>query len=737
VSADYRFADSRRTERFRNVRQLRGLGFDPIGPIGPVARDLTLPSVTTAPQTAIDRLTNAVANQLAPLFAATLTPAQQRAIDMSMWTLDTRWRLDAQWADMRMCIRKVNASMDASGWASSPWPGYDATTGQPGCRNLFGNDIPSACNWGFWRLNKCDIETATTYAFQFPRFLWAQKRMRDLLFRIPVMGVTPPQVAADWCWLAAQLISALQWSTNIRYDLFAGGMPTSDDPNAARLAVAHGLRPSGHYAPLEPLGRAGGFTGGIDARSSVLSPNALRTSLTGGARAPDASMPPYDDVTPLADDVATMWTWWTLNFRSWNIVGQNQAIPYAQNDFSPSFLWKWSLAANLTDTNGLVFDLPFTYTENATLMATMNALAGDTAKGQQAFSKFFLNTWGRRWHYAGQAYSAGVVRNVVVRGADGIVSDYVKLLNFYSQPSYDYASLLNDAMQVYNVLTPVSGSDPASIDFQGAKASLMIQTNQAAAQSAATAADPSGSGGYAQMGFGLLSSLLSMIGGVAGIVGYLLQALMQGAQFLISMLSTSGEATFCPTFPFIRVLSPPTGTCNITTTAIVSSFLGIDTHATWPVNIGGQTRAFVVDAVPFTVLFDASDTTADLVARRINAGAALAGLAYLVASVRSGQVHVEGHDGITPVQATGGTAAALGFPGPTDALPVPVTCPDGSTAPTSAQCPHGVTCPDGSTAPTSAQCPQSAQNVSGGSGGLIFGGLALAALAAWAASRKK
>ena len=668
---------------------VRGFGTTPvIGPIGPISPVPTpaLPSGVRLTPAAIAQVQSVVAAQVLPILAQ--DALAQRVLDAQMWTLDQRWASAAVWGDMRACIRKVNAAEDASSWAASPWPS------DGNCQNLFGNDVPSACNWGFWRLQNCDIPTATTYAFQFPRFLWAQSRMQLLLLSAPVPGVTTPQAAADWCWLAAQLISVLQWSTNVRGDWYAGAVPAAGDPNAVMLTVAQNLRPSGSYTQLAPLGRAGGFTGGENARVPMQGyGNALRTTITGGAVVPSADMPAYDDPFPLQSDVATVWTWWTLNVRSWNIVGESQVLPFNQNDFSPGFLWKWSLQSNLVDGWGRPFDLPFAATESAALMAEMNSAPNEINKGRLAFNKFFQNTWGRRWYYSGTAYIStdfaqnglnAVPHNVVVRGADGIAADLVKLLTFYSQPSYNYVNLLNDAMQVYNVLTPASSTDPAALQFQNAKAQLMTSVVQAAGQAASMPADPSGSGGYATMAIGMLASLLTLIGGAAALVSYILQGLLQGVQFLISLMTTSGENTFCPTFPFIRVISPSSGAaCALSLSQIEGAITGIDSSARWPVVVAGQTRTFNVNGRTFTVTFTAADTTAAAVAARINSFAVLVPLAP-VATVRNGQVHVEG-DGSTLTRATGGTAAALGFPGPlTTSL---VQCPDGSYAATAASCP--------------------------------------------------
>src|SRR5262249_44961295 len=145
-----------------------------------------------------------------PPIGPVMASADRARIDAQMWQLDAQWFGAAQWASAKSCVRGGNAV---------PW----STLGADGCRNAVGSPVQPTCLWGFWRIDRCDLTTAGTLAFQMPRYLWAQAGMRELLATKPVQGATDAQTAADWTWKAAQLISAFLWSTNVRFD----------NPNAA------------------------------------------------------------------------------------------------------------------------------------------------------------------------------------------------------------------------------------------------------------------------------------------------------------------------------------------------------------------------------------------------------------------------------------------------------------------------------------------------------------------------
>jgi hypothetical protein len=87
------------------------------------------------------------------------------------------------------------------------------------------------------------------------------------------------------------------------------------------------------------------------------------------------------------------------------------------------------------------------------------------------------------------------------------------------------------------------------------------------------------------------------------------------------------------------------------------------TSALYPVaGLSGLTLAFGVDGYPVAVTFEAGDDTAEDVARRINAGAALAGVPFRPASVLStGQVEIRGFK-------TGAAGALTAFTGSAAAL---------------------------------------------------------------------
>ncbi len=648
--------------------------------IRPIAPPGAPPALTPqATQQITDRLAAAIAPVLATAAAAVTSAA---ALDSQMWSLDAQWRLNAQWGDMRSCVRIVNVdgTVGTSSWV-------DGT-----CKNLVGNDVAATCNWGLWRLGKCDIATATTLSFQFPRYLWAQSRMRDMLANTPRPGVTSAQDTADWCWNAAQLVSVLLWSTNVRFDTesgqFASDMAAAIDPTAVRLDGKN-IRPS-----------LPGGTGLLPTDISRLDQTGLGESRMQGGGIQAAAPPDYDGAA-LVPGRAIVAVRWPLNVRVWNYVGNvgvtaHGAYPATRAYFDPAFAPVWT--TNLVDDGGSHLDLPFTFSDVQAVQAQQRAVAPDISLQRRiAFNKFILYTWGdgRLWRaygapvYLGFDTALGTPLQVVYGTAQTVVNDYVRLLQFYSDPSRDYITWIHNAIQMWNLRTPVQLTSPAAADFVNAKTALMQSAAQAKAQYD-TAAHSTTGATVSSIVFTAVSSILSMIGGIGAVLAYALQILQQLEGFLANAMSTTIPP--CAAFPFIRVLAPASGGCDLSQDAIESALLGIDSNATWPVSVAGLTRAFVVDAVPFTVTFQAGDSTPDAVARRINAAAALVGLGA-VASVVNGQVHVQGSDPTKPpVTATGGTAAALRFPGPTTAPPTGGQPPTGgppatSSAPKSSSAP--------------------------------------------------
>ncbi len=87
--------------------------------------------------------------------------------------------------------------------------------------------------------------------------------------------------------------------------------------------------------------------------------------------------------------------------------------------------------------------------------------------------------------------------------------------------------------------------------------------------------------------------------------------------------------------------------------------------ATYPTGfVGGETLVLELDGVPLSLAFTSGAQTAQQVANQINAAAALAGFAYMPASVQGGQLALEGR--ATGVQgnvdvASGSAVTALGF----------------------------------------------------------------------------
>jgi len=287
---------------------------------------------------------------------------------------------------------------------------------------------------------------------------------------------------------------------------------------------------------------------------------------------------------------------------------------------------------------------------------------------------------------------------LVLGGARLIIEDLARQLQFYSNPSKSYVAWMQSALQTFNLETPVPPTSPAAIDFVNAKQSLLAMVADAASRSeAASRAGTSGTDSSAAMitttVAAIFQAVFTLVAQSVPVIGLLLSGIQQVEDLIIRAIGGAVGNVPCPAFPFIRVMAPRSGVCDLSTQDITSSLLGTTSSARWPVAIGGLTRTFAVDGKQFTVAFAATDTTADLVARRINAAAALVGLGA-VATVRSGQVHVEGRDpSFGAARATGGTACALGFPGPCTAPstsspgPTMTTCSNGTQVPAGTPCP--------------------------------------------------
>lgn len=619
-------------------------------------------------------------------------------VDSQMWSLDARWTGHATFRSMRLCVRPRGDV--AGGIVSTPV----SELGPAGCRTSTGALVDPTCNWGFWAVDKCDLDTASTLIFQFGRYLWAQARMRDLLATKPTPMNAQDGAAAEWAWKAAQLISALLWSTNVRFD----------NPNAAYVA--------GDYAANL---RAAG----------LLAPGAL--SGNGGIPFDHWSQPPDNNLGFAYDGPALASTpyfaAYTLLPRALNSFGYKGYAPTRQNDFSPGGgpLRFMDRTAVPTGSYLAVGGTPYlSYVpagltpeqaeEVRRLAYSYYTASGDVDALRWASTKAFIDYWFRLtwswptlWRPVPGVTGRG--RPLVLGGARLIIEDLARQLQFYSSPSKSYIAWMQSALQTFNLETPIQPTSPAAIDFVNAKQSLLAMTASAAAQSeAASRSGTTGTDASAAMitatVAAIFQAVFTLVAQSAPVIGLLLSGIQQVEDLLIRAIGGAIGNIPCPAFPFIRVMAPSSGVCDLTTQDITSSLLGTTSNARWPVSIGGLTRAFSVDGKSFTVVFGA-DTTADLVARRINAAAALVGLG-VVATVRSGQVHVEGRDpSFGAARATGGTACALGFPGA-------CTSPGGTTT---------TVCSDGTTVPAGTPCPPPPAPPSSG-GGLLLGAGALLAL---------
>lgn len=639
----------------------------PLPGVGPVLRPVAqVPGGKNLTPAALARVADIVAAQILPIY----TPSDRTQVDAAMWTLDQRWLPSATFANMSICSRRTDISVPRT---TQTWD--DPYVVANGCRDLTGKPIAFTCTWGFWRLPTCDEATATTQAFQFSRYLWAQARMRELLENRPVPGVTSAATASAWTWLAAQYISVLLWATNIRWD---NPQPTHALQYGADLQChPDSAAVGGCGEPLLKTGVGRPARGAPVSRSPgsvvVASYQQLRSSEYGRITTSFGKPIDFDGADLGTPQVLTVN--WPLQVRSFNVVGTDTFVPQTQEDFSPSFSPEWRAAIWDARGNPVSAGAPI-FNNTTAIKATPNP-------DRAMLDSWFVVTWpqGKDW-FAGSAAPQGLFRvtdlvntlryRLVVSTAKRIVDDMAAMLEHYSRPELDYISWMHQAVQTFGVesATAAAQTDPASVNFARARSDLISGMGAIgiAARRASDAAAHSPGTDTINTVVTIAASVVSLVLSLIGPIGTLINAVLQyGSLYvgqLVDILNDPGGGP-CPAFPFIRVLSPPDGVCTITESDVEASLLGIDSSARWPVSIGGQTRTFVVDGRTFTATFSASDTTPELVARRISAAAVEAGFPGLVASVRAGQVHVQGLDPAAgPARATGGNAAALGFPGP-------------------------------------------------------------------------
>jgi len=581
-----------------------------------------------------------------------------------MWTLDRQWLGAGTWTSMKACVRQ---KYFGGGIIATPWN----ELGSDGCRNVTSTVQPT-CLWGFWRIDRCDLTTAASLMFQLQRYLWAQSRMRDLLASKPT-AATPWQTAADWTWSAAQLISVLQWSTNVRFD----------NPNRAT--------PYGDYK--------------TDLVNAGLLPPPPSGANLGFA---------YDNPTPTG--YPAYYIPYQVTPRVLNAFGDTRVVPLSQNDFSPGngplgFIDRAAppqehpMFAAVTSGGPAPYysQVPIGMTDQQADEIRAMAFANYTAAGGTADSLRWASTkafndwwfratwsWDTIWRPLGGYYTRTVhipsgpdggaatygwsssPVTLVLGGARMAVETMASQLRFYTDragATNNYLAWMQTAMTTYSVDTAgVPSTTPEGANFNASKARLLQSIGAASSQYAQQSLAAGSAGGdaatYTALSVSLFQTVFSLVAQSVPIIGTLYAVLQQAVSALVAAIGGAVGNTPCPAFPFIRVMSPSSGACTLSTDDIVANILAISSNATWPVQIAGQTRTFQIDGVTFTATFQAVDTTADAVARRINASAALVGLGT-VAAVQGGQVHVTGRDpGQGPAKATGGTACVLGLPGP-------------------------------------------------------------------------
>lgn len=685
---DYRFSERRSSERFRSLRGLRirdrSLGTAASDPVVCVDGTVVSDPVSCAPHGGVrpsspssspssstpTRLIYTGPIAISPSrvpaiqqIAAIYDRAQKAQIDRAMWTLDQGWvppNAGTKFNDARICVRQPNfaGSVVVTKWSDLSSPND--------CRNADGRVFSQPnCQWGYWEITPCNMNTATQFMFQMQRYLWAQSRLRDMLASRPVKGVTSAQDAADWAWLVFQYVSALLWSTNVRIfdEHVTEGMyldpddqidwPVGTAPNGLTLyPIVYG------YTPPFVFNQAQGI---------------------GDGPIPYHPVPIYQsDFSPGVYSLMSRDTWAEqiaardqARLPELHAPGVRGTVP---RGFSP-----WNPYASSTTPVGLSDEQRGQIRSEANaILATYGDVAARWAEARAFHNWTFRATWGwaDKWRMFPNTISLtdrrGVARTyqLMVGGADVIVDVATKLAQHYADRNLIYTGWMQAAIIGYDVqIAALSLPTNVRVDWARARDQLSAQLS-----SAATTERDSITGNQGIAMLGIASSLLTLFGGYVAIVGYLFQAVSQLATAIfqwVGGLITARQA--CPTMPFLRIT---TGDCDLSESTITSSLLGVDSNAAWPLNgsaIAGKTIVFMVDGAQVPVTFQASDTTADAVARRINAAAALALPAghATVANVVGGQVHVQGSDASTQVRVIGGTAVSLRFPGPLSDVPPP------------------------------------------------------------------
>jgi hypothetical protein len=153
--------------------------------------------------------------------------------DQRMWTLDATWASSAVFDAKTSCvaIRNFSGPYETVPYVNPESPG--------GCRNWAGSPVPPACSWAQWKIPGCSEDVFTSSLFQLPRYLWAQRRMREMLASKPTerqFGPALNDALASWVLDAHALVSVLVYSTNIRFD-DDGAYNWNEDPSGYRKTL--------------------------------------------------------------------------------------------------------------------------------------------------------------------------------------------------------------------------------------------------------------------------------------------------------------------------------------------------------------------------------------------------------------------------------------------------------------------------------------------------------------------
>jgi len=442
--------------------------------------------------------------------------------DPEMWRFDGRWapprgatapgmrpRMDpsaeflrsgpkAYWQPATICVRVAQVGQ---GFISQPW----SVTGAAGCTNVAGVRQGPKCPWGIWRLPTCTPESIA-FAWQGPRYLWAQQKMKEMLAQPPTR-----ETAAQWVWDAYALVSLLHWATNVRFG----------NPQANTFDYAVELERAGCIYPGLDVGSR------AQARAQLMPRGAgfqakLSLMLANWNRIQEAPFSPVEPEALRGDGV------------------RPPLVPLSQGDFAP---W-WPQSAGYSTGPETVRDWA----------VTQGYQGADPAVAAAAFKTFMQESWGQDWrvdHMPAPAPGRAAF-DVRVPLAGTYLSETRKMLEHYVNVPF-----LKWQTTILNVYATEMG--PAVARLTGAE---RLAFNQSVADFAGRAAQVQASRwnqgevvAYTQGAMILVATLVSAPAGA--LLGIMFALMNVFVHFLGDAGLLASGSSVCPAFPFLRVPDPP------------------------------------------------------------------------------------------------------------------------------------------------------------------------------------